>query len=421
MAKTLLTVRNIDGHPVDAETLVDAQGNDVTDPNTGQRASAGLLLRAAVFCCALLAPVLAAACQANAADAPLRLRTVWGMPNHGIVRFCYRSGESPAVIYFRYNQTSNRTSIVKRDVSTDEHVLAEFSGRAKGRSLSCSDDGETIAAFDEDEQVLLVARGKDTALYRLSQSGSFANAGVYLLLSPDGSSMALPATDRKGRALPLPELISGRDLLKDIRIFKYSWGNKPFLRRDQIYAEAVKKSDDRGNFRGKIVRYRYVENEWRAQEQFAEPQNFGVYDIATCGSHDIATLSNDEQTRFVVLNKASPARRDWLETIGVRRALRQRPSFHSITSRYSTCAVPLYRRGDDLELIAEGLLRFDDQGMKSFSFFPERQIALGDDEVSFSRDGCYALIQMFDQIPAVPQFTLPQQARLLQVESEQCR
>jgi len=36
MAKTLLTVRDRKGYPVDAETLVDAQGNDVTDPNTGQ-------------------------------------------------------------------------------------------------------------------------------------------------------------------------------------------------------------------------------------------------------------------------------------------------------------------------------------------------------------------------------------------------
>jgi hypothetical protein len=41
--------------------------------------------------------------------------------------------------------------------------------------------------------------------------------------------------------------------------------------------------------------------------------------------------------------------------------------------------------------------------------------------VSFSRDGCYALTQMFDQIPDKPQFTMPQQARLWQVESEQCR
>src|SRR6266496_454753 len=36
MEKTLLTVRDRKGYPVDAETLVDAQGNDVTDPNTGQ-------------------------------------------------------------------------------------------------------------------------------------------------------------------------------------------------------------------------------------------------------------------------------------------------------------------------------------------------------------------------------------------------
>src|SRR5258708_20523915 len=36
MAKTLLTVRDKKDYPVDAKTLVDAQGNDVTDPNTGQ-------------------------------------------------------------------------------------------------------------------------------------------------------------------------------------------------------------------------------------------------------------------------------------------------------------------------------------------------------------------------------------------------
>jgi hypothetical protein len=67
-----------------------------------------------------------AASQAHAADAPLRLRTVWDMPNHGIVRFCYRPEERPAVIYFRYYPEDKRTAIVKRDVSADEQVLAEF-------------------------------------------------------------------------------------------------------------------------------------------------------------------------------------------------------------------------------------------------------------------------------------------------------
>jgi hypothetical protein len=120
------------------------------------------LVRAAMFCYALPASIQDAAGQAHAADAPLRLRTVWGMPNHGIVRFCYRPEERPAVIYFRYYPEDKRTAIVKRDVSADEQVLAEFPGRGNERSLSCSDDGETIAAFDNDERVLLIRRGADT-------------------------------------------------------------------------------------------------------------------------------------------------------------------------------------------------------------------------------------------------------------------
>lgn len=90
-----------------------------------------------------------------------------------------------------------------------------------------------------------------------------------------------------------------------------------------------------------------------------------------------------------------------------------------ITGQYSQCAFALYRR-NARPWVAEGLLQFDGQVMNSFLFFP-KPVALRNDGVSFSRDGCYALIQMFNQIPDIPQFTLPQQARLLRVESKQCR
>jgi hypothetical protein len=76
-------------------------------------------------------------------------------------------------------------------------------------------------------------------------------------------------------------------------------------------------------------------------------------------------------------------------------------------------------RRDARSWVTEGLLRFDDQGVQSFLFFPE-PISLQFNEVPFSRDGCYALTQMFDEISDKPQFTMPQQARLWQVESEQC-
>jgi hypothetical protein len=141
----------------------------------------------------------------------------------------------------------------------------------------------------------------------------------------------------------------------------------------------------------------------------------------TASPHAAVTISRRSPTTkaFVVLDKAGSAKPDWLEKIGFRKILRRYRDPQHITGRDSRCAFALYRR-NARPWVAEGLLQFDGQGMNSFLLFTE-PVALQNDEVSLSRDGCYALIQMFDQIPDIPQFTLPQQARLLRVVSKQCR
>jgi hypothetical protein len=344
------------------------------------------ILRSAPAYLAGLVVVALSSSASVANDVPIGLSTVWGFDHQGIARFCY--DKTPAVIYPKYDVARKVTSILKRELNGEEHVVGEFPGSPDPRSLSCSQDGQTIVALGDGRQKsLFLSQGTRTSIYLFPGDWLFSNVGLYSLISPDGGSITLPE---------MPTLVAGPDLLKQMKVFPYA-GHVIFFMEGYAYS-------DEGD---KIYKYGYANGEWKVQQENKRPRNFGLSEVARCGDHDVATLVGVDSSRFAVLGEAPVSKQDWLDRIGVRKLLRKYGDPIFITGSYGACAFPLRHRAVPLGA-ANGLARFDANDLQLFSF-PDREVGLGDDEVNFSKDGCYALIRAS---PAT---------RLLAVQSPRCQ
>jgi hypothetical protein len=325
------------------------------------------LLGCAPACLTGLVAVVLSWSAAVANDVPTGLSTVWSIDHLGIARFCY--DKIPAVIYPRYDVARKMTSIVKRELNGEEHIIGEFPGAPDARSLSCSQDGQTIVDLGGDDQKsLFIAKGTQTSVYLIPHFWAFSNMGLYSLISPDGKSITLPE---------MPTLVAGPDLLKEMIVFP-DVGHEIFFMEGYAYSDVDRSTN----------RYGYVGGEWKVQQKIALPRNFGLSEVLRCGDHDVATLVGFDSSRFEVLDEVPASKHDWLERIGVRKLFRKYSEPISITGSYGSCAFPLRRRAN---LQANGLARFDASGLQLFSF-PDRGVSPGGDEIIFSKDGCYVLI-----------------------------
>jgi hypothetical protein len=322
----------------------------------------------------------------SAKNAPIPLRVVWSFAHDGIVRFCY--DQSPAIIYFKYDLARKITSIKKKELNGDERVIAEFPGTRDEISLSCSQDGQTVAATGNAEQKsIFLMRGTSTALYTVP-SWVLANVSDYSLLAADGNTIRLPKE---------PTLVAGTDLLRDMKVFPDS-EYAVFFMDDYAYQ----------NGKGSIYKIRYVDGEWKRLQEIKVPAAFAVNEVARCGGHDVASLVGVDSSSAMVLDETLAAKQDWLARIGARKLFRKYDYPMRITASNGACAFPLLRRPSHGPT-AVGLARFDANGLQIFSFpYPEARLV--DDNVYFSKDGCYALIQV-----AGPE------VQLLHVESQRCQ
>lgn len=305
-----------------------------------------------------------------AGDAPIGLSIVWSASLPGIPRLCY--DKTPAVIYTKYDLARKTTSIVKRELNGDEHIVGEFPGSPDVRSLSCSQDGQVIAALDVEGSTLFLMRGTETALYRLSHDWLFSNAGRYSFLAPDGGGITLPER---------PSLISGPDLLHDIKIF-------PDKRSTVFFMDGYLYLDDETG----IHKFPAIDGGWAEQgRQFKRPAGFDASEIVRCGDHDVASLVGTESSRYLVLDDVR-GRKEWLEQVGVRQIFRKYNAPFLISCGYGTCGFPLLDHARWHATI--GLARLDVNGVQTFSL-PYPEIRLINDNVSFSKDGCLVLLQGF--------------------------
>jgi hypothetical protein len=342
-------------------------------------------------------------CHVSAADkTPTRLNIIWSFPHPGVVRFCY--DKTPAVIYLTYDVTRKRTSILKRELDGAEEVLGDFPGAPDERSLSCSQDGQTIVArgiLPEDGQKasLFISIGGRKSLYLFRKFWPFSEPSLYSLISPDGKSITLPE---------IPNLAEGPDLLKEMRIFPSEVANVHFM-DGYVYRDG----------KNSISKFGYADGEWKKQREVRRVSDFSLNEVDECGGHDVASFVGFDSSSFLVLDEDMPPAHDWLARIGVRKLLRIHGDPTVITGSFGACVFPLHDRSAPRRSVSE-LVRFDANGAQIFSL-PDREVVGSDDEIYFCKDGCHLLIHVFVSKPEISQFTVPHQVQLLKVQSARCR
>jgi hypothetical protein len=67
-----------------------------------------------------------------------------------------------------------------------------------------------------------------------------------------------------------------------------------------------------------------------------------------------------------------------------------------------------------------GIVTFDNEAMQRFTVAAP-PLAMSEDDISLSKDGCHALISAFKQVPDIPEFTMAQQAVLLKLAAPGCK
>jgi hypothetical protein len=326
--------------------------------------------------------------------APIPLSVALSFDTDALVQLCY--DQVPAIAYLEYDVKREVSLIKKIELNGDQHVIAEFPGNREPTSLSCSRDGQTIAAVASDERgnSLFLMRGKDTALYSMPHYWPFSKMGLYSLLSPDGKSIRLPE---------IPIFVAGVDLLREMKIFLDGEGHVFFM-DDYLY---FVRSFHSGNSEKQTAsKYVDVGGQWiKRQERKISPD--AVVEIARCGDHDVASLVGDSVSS-IVLDEAFDAKRDWLARVGARRLFRKHDEPERITGGNGACAFPLLRPVRVTHLrVATGLARLDANGLQTFSFPYPDDVRLRD-EIYFTKDGCYVLVQ-------------GPHTQLLRVETPQCQ
>ena len=350
---------------------------------------------AQVIC--LLTATTALGHSALAADRQLSASVVAAFDFQGKVRFCY--DQVPEIIYLRRDKEGS-TSVEARSIDGHVRALFQFPGSGDERSLSCSQDGSTVAVLDAEKSQLFILKASEISVYRFAKPLLYSVSGKYSLLSADGSMISMPGD---------PIHVSGPDVLRQMRFLRtgrdeevaYFEGGVAYVERDRF-----------------LDVYQYSDG-WKKQRSIVKPSGFDAREIIRCGSHIVASLGDDNNSRFLTLDEQSKGRIDWLNRIGVRGLLRSFSSLVVINGGYGRCVFPLQAKRDVRHVLL-GIITFDDKGIQRFTI-DGPPLAWSDDEMHLSKDGCYALFSAFKQVPKIPEFTMRQQAIVAKLVAPGCR
>lgn len=326
-------------------------------------------------------------------SAKVALRLDFGGPN-----FCY--DRDPALIYSEYDLASGSSRVMLQSLDGDPRMIAKFPDVGGGADVACSRDGSTIAALDVAQEHLYIIKSSDMATYSFDKDLLYSVHGRYSLLSPDGSMLSVPG---------VPIHVAGPDLLRQMRFFRADRVWNTFFDDNGVYVD----KEDR------IDLYKYRGNDWQAQRTIAKPAGFGASEVIRCGSHVVASLGNDYEPRFLTLESPSPGRAAWLRKIGVTALFRQFSDLLEIDGGYGRCVFPLEAKRD-FRHILKGLVTFDDEGLHRF-VVSGPPLAVSGRFIDLSKDGCYAMFSAFDQVPNIPQFTLPHHTLIVSLAARGCK
>jgi hypothetical protein len=322
-------------------------------------------------------------------------KIVWSLDHQGLGKFCY--DRNPEIIYFKYDQSTNTTSMRSASLDGNKRVVARFTGPPDERSLSCSDDGATIAAFNADQTAIYIVRSGRLSAYAFDRPLLYSVHGLHSLLGGSGKIIALPS---------MPHHFYGPDIINDFTLFIQKDAETAYIVNNTVYAND-------GNH---IFAYDLIDQTWVKRNAATLSTGFGVNEISECDGHIIVSSSNDEIAKYYVLG---PSDRDWINKIGITKLLRTFSNAVDITGGYEHCSFPLISRADIIRHIVVAIAVVGRDNVEIFSI-PPPVTSMSGNEIRLTKDGCYALLNAFKQAPDVPQFTLPKELMVLRLGSPAC-
>jgi hypothetical protein len=322
-------------------------------------------------------------------------KIVWRLDHQGLAKFCY--DRNPEIIYFWYDQSANTTSIRSSSLDGNEKVVARFTGPPDQRSLSCSDDGATIAAFNADKTAFYIVRSGRLSAYSFDRPLLYSVAGLHSILGGNGKIIALPS---------MPHHFYGPDIINDFTLFVQKDAEQAYIVNNTVYA----------NDGNRKFAYDLIDQIWVKRNTATLSTGFGVNEISECDGRIIVSSSNDEIVNYYVLGGPD---RDWINKVGITKLLRTFSNTVDITGGYGHCGFPLISRADIIRSIIVAVAVVGRDNVEIVSI-PPPTTSLGGGEILLSKDDCYALLSVFKQAPDVPQFTLPKELMVLRLSSRAC-
>jgi hypothetical protein len=323
---------------------------------------------------------------------------------------CYDG--SPAFIFAQNDQGYTVVAAVGFD--GEQKALFRIAGPALPTSLACSADGATIAVLIENAPKsidLFLHRSGMLSRYRLDVWPVNALRGRWSLLSEDGRSISLPAT---------PKLLSGPDVIADMKLFVHGDGNTFFVNDRLIH-------DREASIEVLAVR----DSKWIVEKVLSKEASIYINEVGRCFGHTLAVVANDnaERNEIYDLGGAALATPSWLAEFDFNKKAAAARLIYAATSASDRCllAVISPKRPN----VPYGPLRafsvIDSSGLKSFSLAaPSSRTTVETTQLSsmrigITKDGCFAVVTAFVREPETPQFTLPQQVRLFRLSGSGCQ
>lgn len=317
---------------------------------------------------------------------------------------CY--SDLPALIFVR--PSKDISTIVLMRLDGTEQELLRIDGILAASSLSCSDDGLTIAVLRENPPRsvdLFLFRSGRLSQYRLDRWPISPIRGKASLLSADAQSIALPAR---------PILVSGPDVVAEMNLFVYADGNVFFVGSKLLH--------DRN---ATIEMFAKASAGWQLEASITKDRSKYINEVGHCFGHMLAVVADErtERNDLYDLSGGKLEKPDWVETVGFGNMIRSAGSIDAAISDFGRCALAITRPRANTDAGAP-LRQFsiiDSNGLSAYRLVVKSAVTPSTHRIGLTKDGCHAIATAFVSAPQIPQFTLPQQVLLFKLSDNSGR
>jgi len=275
--------------------------------------------------------------------------------------------------------------------------IFNISGKILAGTLSCSDDGQTIAFVRENGETdgfdLFIVKSGIASQYHLSAwSSAFPIEGTTSLLSEDGAGIALPAK---------PIHVAGPDVIQKMHSFIYD-GKPYFSNGSLIY--------DHGRF---IQGFSFTGDFWKTHFSISKDPLFFIQQAGYCFGHTIAVgqieESEDdlEQLYDLTHGRLEKVRLGGFSDLLSRAKRMKLGSLLTSASRYDKC-IYAFANWESTKYDLKGFAIVERNGAHFYRIQENLtndgdEITLANFRIGVTKDGCAALVSTYANAPRIGQ------------------